>query len=93
MKIKIKDIVNIIQKNDELTQEIVRYRHKLNSLNFLDINGNLIEFVAKQKTLEELEANTLTKPLLDNDRKIIKYNKPKLEQAIKEYKDWLEQEI
>lgn len=90
---KIKDIVAIIQKNNDLTQEIVNYRHKLNNLNFLDINGNLIDFVAKQQTLEELETNPLTKPLLDNDRKIIKYNKPKLEQAIKEYKDWLEQEI
>lgn len=90
---KIKDIVNIIQKNNELTQEIVKYRHKLNNLNLLDITGNLNDFVAKQQTLEELETNPLTKPLLDNDRKIIKYNKPKLEEAIKEYKDWLEQEI
>lgn len=90
---KIKDIVNIIQKNNELTQEIVKYRHKLNNLNLLDITGNLNDFVAKQQTLEELETNPLTKSLLDNDRKIIKYNKPKLEEAIKEYKDWLEQEI
>ena len=85
---KIKELVDIINKNQEFTSKIVRCKQNLSNLNYLQPNGELIPFVKKQ--VEE-NGVKLEEALLDYDRKIIKYNK--LDQVIEEYKQWLESEI
>ena len=86
---KIKDIVEIINKNQELTEKIVRYKQNLANLNYLQPDGELIPFVKAQVD----KGITLDEALLDYDKKVIKYHKPRLEEAIEEYKNWLESEI
>lgn len=82
---KIKDIVTIIETNNKYTNKIVSLHNKLNSLSVLDINGKIPNIVK--------EITPAIQVLIDNDNKIIKYTKPQLDETIKEYKDWLEQEI
>jgi hypothetical protein len=84
---KIKELVEIINKNQEFTSKIVKCKQNLDNLNYLQPNGELIPFVKEQVE----KGVKLEEALLDYDRKIIKYNN--LDAIIKEYKDWLEQEI
>lgn len=91
---KVKDIVEIINKNTEFTSNIVKYKQNLDNLQFLDMSGELAEPLKKQGySLQVLEEDIKTKALIDYDKKVIKYNKPKLDEAIKQYKQWLESEI
>ena len=98
---KIKDIVEIINKNIELTNKIVEYKKNLSTLQYLDINGNVKEDFKKvmvtdtnslYEVLNSKEAQEKFS-LLKNEKTIIKVNKPKLDKAIEEYKNWLETEI
>ena len=98
---KIKDIVEIINKNIELTNKIVEYKKNLSTLQYLDINGNVKEELKKvmvtdtnslYEVLNSKEAQEKFS-LLKNEKTIIKVNKPKLDKAIEEYKNWLETEI
>lgn len=98
---KVKDIVEIINKNAELTNKIVEYNKNLSTLQYLDMNGNVKEelknvIVTGNKSLYDVvnsEENQEKFSLLRNERTIIKVNKPKLEETIKQYKQWLESEI
>ena len=84
---KIKDLVEIINKNQEFTTKIVKCKQNLSNLNYLQPNGELIPFVKEQVD----KGAKLEPALLDYDKKIIKYNK--LDKVIEEYKQWLESEI
>ena len=96
---KIKDIVEIINKNIELTNKIVEYKKNLSTLQYLDINGNVKEEFKKIKIGDETYYDMLKSPdagtlaILQNEKTIIKVNKPKLDEAIEEYKNWLGTEI
>lgn len=86
---KIKDVVDILNKNTEYCEKIVALNNKIKNLNYLDCNGKLFPFVEQQVNL----GTSLDTALLDYDKKVLKYNKPKLDEVITEYKNWLEQEI
>lgn len=86
---KIKDIVEIINKNQSFCNEIGKYHDNLSKLNYLDMNGEFTEFVK-----DYMDNGGIIEPaLIDYDKKIINYNKPKLDKVIDEYKEWLETEI
>lgn len=81
---KIKQIIDIINKNQEFCEIIAKYHHNISNLNILNQYGEIPEY-AKQEDIN--------KELLDYDRKIYNLNKPKLDEVITEYKQWLETEI
>ena len=86
---KIKDIVNIINLNQNFSEQIVKYHENLSKLNYLDVNGEFTEFAKKY-----MDTGGIVEPaLIDYDKKIISYNKPRLDKVLKEYKEWLETEI
>ena len=67
---KIKDFVEIINKNIEFTTKIVKYQDNLSRLNYLQPNGELIPWVK-----EQVDKGVKLEPaLLDYDKKIIKFN-------------------
>ena len=81
---KIKQIIEIINKNQEFCETIAKYYDNISNLNILDKYGNIPKFAKEEG---------INKQLLDYDRKIYNLNKPKLDETIAKYKQWLETEI
>ena len=86
---KVRQIIDIMIKNNEFGEKIRFHYDRLSTLNYLKMDGKLMDFVKKQVDRGE----KLQPALLDYDNKILAKHKPLLDEVIKEYTEWLETEI
>lgn len=86
---KVKDIIEIIEKHKEFKDQITFYRNKLKNLNYLDENGEFTEF----GKLRYDESSDMCKHFMEMDKNAIRLFKPKLDSVIQAYNEWLESDV